>query len=146
MIIPDKYVVWVVDTKAGNFEIVRNSVPDTSHLEMRHIPTAHEFLEELRKRATNPESIIPHVIFMAFFLGETFANEIIPEVLSMFEAMPQRRPYVVAFSSMPTANTALLEIGADWDILKIKESEKIQEIADLIGTKDSIAKQLGHTQ
>ncbi len=144
MPMPDKYVVWVVDTKAANFELVRNSVPNPAHIEFRHIPTAAEFLDELAKRANDPEKIVPHIIFIDFFLGETFANEIIPQIVDMFEAQPQRRPYLVAFSSMPTANTAMLQIGADWDILKIKEAEKIPEIEQLLGSKEAIAKQLGH--
>ena len=144
MAIPDRYEVWVVDTKAANFEIVLNSVPNSAHLLLRHIPTAEEFLNQLKVRVADFEKVVPQVIFIDFFLGEVFANDIIPQVVDMFESMPERRPYVVAFSSMPNANTAMLNIGADWDILKIKDADKIKEIEDLIGTKDTIAKQLGH--
>ena len=146
MAIPDKFEVWVVDTKAANFELVVNSVPDSAHLILRHMPSAEEFLEQLRKRASDFEKSVPQIILIDFFLGETFANDIIPQINEMFEfGDPYRKPYIVAFSSMPNANTALLDIGAQWDILKIKDAEKIKEIEDLLGSKDAIVKHLGLT-
>ena len=145
MAIPETFEVWIVDTKAANFELVVNSLPDSAHLNLRHMPSAEEFLEQLRKRVANLESIVPQIVFIDFFLGETFANDVIPQINEIFDFDPFRKPYIVAFSSMPNANTALLDIGAQWDILKIKEADRIQEIQDLLGTKDSIVKQLGLT-
>ena len=146
MAIPDKFEVWVVDTKAANFELVVNSVPDSAHLNLRHMPSAEEFLEQLHLRVLDIEKIVPQIILIDFFLGETFANDIIPQINEMFEfSDPYRKPYIVAFSSMPNANTALLDLGAQWDILKIKDAHRIKEIEDLLGTKAAIVQQLGLT-
>ena len=143
MTIPETFEVWVVDTKAANFELVVNSLPSKAHLNLRHVPSADEFLELLRIRANNVTLVVPQVVLIDFFLGETFANDVIPKINEMFEFDPFKKPYVVAFSSMPNANTALLEIGAQWDILKIKDADRIQEIEDILGSREAIIKQLG---
>lgn len=143
MIIPDKFEVWVVDTQASNFEIVVNSIENKSHLILKHIPSADEFLKKLDVLFVDIEKTIPHFVFIDFFLGETFANDVIPQIILKFEAMPEHRPYLIAFSSMPNANDALMKIGADWDILKIKGAKKIPEIDSILGSKEKICKHLG---
>ncbi len=145
MAIPEKYTVWVVDKKAANFEMVQNSIPDRSWVNLRHIPSGEEFLEACSNCASDPDKL-PHVVLIDFFLESMFGNDVLEKFNEIFEmAPPENKPYVIAFSSMDNANEALVAQGAPWSILKVKESEKLLELEELFASKEKLAGHLGHS-
>lgn len=142
MAVPQKFRVWVVDNKVESFELVKRSAGDPEFLEFRHIPTGEEFLEEMNTNIFNPNQL-PHVVLMDFFLGSMFANELIPKFMQIFETTPEYKPYLIAFATMDNANKAMLELGAEWSILKVKDADVLEEVRELLGDREKIEKQLG---
>lgn len=144
MTIPETYRVWVVDTKPENFELVKRSIPDTSWVELRHLATGEEFIGEMQLNVMN-EMVLPHVVLLDFFLGSMFGPDVMEKFNAVFETVsPHLKPYVIAFSSMENSNDAMCQLGAPWAILKIKDAEKNDEIADLFANREKLAGHLGH--
>ena len=142
MALVTRFRVWVIDNKAGSFDLVKRSAGEPDFIEFRHIPTGEEFLEEMNANIFNPDRL-PHLVLMDFFLGSMFANELIPKFMQIFETTPEFKPYLIAFATMDNANKAMVELGAEWSILKIKDADVLDEVRELLGNEDTIKKQLG---
>lgn len=141
--VPPNYRLWVVHTKPETLDVVKRSIPDQSWLEMRHISTGDEFLQLCNDNIMNPNKL-PHVVLLDFFLGGDSAAEVVPKFNSVFEAMQEYKPYLIAFSSMPNANEAMIALGVPWSVLNEKGKPNLPELTDLMGSKEKLAKHLGH--
>ena len=58
----------------------------------------------------------PDVVFLDFFIGDTYGSELIEDLKSRFT----KDVFIVAHSSMTEANAGMIEVGADAMLPKVK--------------------------
>jgi hypothetical protein len=143
MTIPDKYRVWVVESNADGFDLIKRSVAGADWLMLQHFDTADAFLGEVSNAVMNP-SMLPHVVFCDFFLGEDTGSDVLEKFNELFIGMDDYKPYFVTFSSIPKANQSMVEQGAPWEILKEKEAQESVAIKEFFASKEKLAQHLGH--
>lgn len=145
MAIPEKYRIWVVDTKDEDYDLVKRSFGSADWVELRHVRAAEQFLAEMDRNIFEPDEM-PHIVMLDYFMETMFGHDILPLFHEKLMAAADVRPYVIAFSSMEKANQTMLDAGANWEILKDKTQDKLPAITEYMGSRDAIAKLLGHTE
>jgi len=103
---------WFVDDKPKNHETWLCSFSEEikASCELQSFFTIAELFGEFSN------GILPDVLFVDFFVGESLGTEVIK-----WFANRSVRPLLIAHSSMEQANTGLVAAGADFHLEKVKE-------------------------
>ncbi len=115
--------IWLLDDRDENHLMWIRSFPQ----EVREVVAFHSYFswEDAKKELEEDNS--PDILFLDYCLGTIYGSA----VIKLFDNNPQiRRPYIVAYSSMDMANKALLKLGANLSIEKVKGESFTTEIRE----------------
>jgi CheY-like chemotaxis protein len=113
-------VVWVVDDLPANHALVRRSLPEgfESVCELVAFASAAEAFLQIEVGLDGDSTRLPDVIFMDFFIGDAYGNELTRKIRAAFGARRLMGPYIVGHSSSPPASLEIVRAGADVAIEK----------------------------
>ena len=117
-------IVWVVDDLPSNHDLVRRSLPAgwESVCELVSFDSGTSALEELALGLDVDPERLPDVVFMDFFLGDHYGNEVTKQLRTLFAAKGLAGPFVVGHSSALPASHEIVRAGGDVAIEKDKQA------------------------
>ncbi len=113
-------VVWVVDDLPANHALVRRSLPAgfEAVCDLVSVGSGEEALLHVEVGLDADPDRLPDVIFMDFFLGDGYGNEVTQKIRAAFGARRLAGPYIVGHSSSPPASLEIVRAGGDVAIEK----------------------------
>jgi CheY-like chemotaxis protein len=113
-------VVWVVDDLPAIQALVKRSLPAgfEAVCELVALGSGGEALLHVELGLDADVERLPDVIFMDFFLGDGYGNEVTQKIRSAFKARSLAGPYIVGHSSSPPASLEIVRAGGDVAIEK----------------------------
>ncbi len=143
-----KAVVWIVDDVAAVHALVRRSLP-TGFEEVcdlvSHVCGGDALLDLEIGLDADPERL-PDVIFMDFFLGDTYGNEVTKKVRELFAAKGLRGPYIVGHSSSPPASLEIVRAGGDVAIEKDRSVPLSAGVQKIFATLEALRSYSGRAR
>ena len=115
-----RVVVWIVDDLEANHALVRRSLPANFETvcELVSHASAEEALLHVEIGLDADPERLPDVIFMDFFLGDAYGNEVTQKIRAAFLEKKLAGPYIVGHSSAPAASYEIVRAGGDVAIEK----------------------------
>ncbi len=115
-----RVVVWVVDDVEANHALVRRSLPlgFEAICDLVGVSSAEEALLQLEIGLDADPERLPDVIFMDFFLGDSYGNEVTKKIRVEFAKKKLQGPFIVGHSSAPPASLEIVKCGGDVAIEK----------------------------
>jgi len=116
----ERAVVWVIDDVDANHALVRRSLPEgfESVCELVSHSSAEEALLHVEIGLDADPERLPDVIFMDFFLGDAYGNDVTKKIRDAFAARALAGPFIVGHSSSPPASYEIVRAGGDVAIEK----------------------------
>jgi CheY-like chemotaxis protein len=143
-----RVVVWVVDDAAGNHALVRRSLPAGFEAicdVVEHWSGEEALLHVEIGFAGDPERL-PDVIFMDFFLGDTYGNEVTKKIRAEFAAKKLAGPFIVGHSSSPPASLEIVKCGGDVAIEKDRHAPFSPGVKSLFPDLDALKSYAGRAR
>lgn len=113
-------VVWVVDDVEPNHQLVRRSLPEgfEAICDLVCYLAPEDALADLDVGFDADPTMLPDVVFMDFFLGSLYGNEVTVKMRKAFADRGLRGPYIVGHSSAYPASLEIVRAGGDVAIAK----------------------------
>jgi CheY-like chemotaxis protein len=128
-----RVVLWVVDDVADNHALVRRSLPPgfEAVCELVSFLDADEAILHLEVGLDADPERLPDVIFMDFFLGDAYGNELTKRIRVAFAQKGLAGPFIVGHSSSRPASLEIVRSGGDVAIEKDRNAPVSPGVRDL---------------
>ena len=116
----ERVVLWVVDDVEANHALVRRSLPQgfEAVCDLVGHGSASDALLDIEVGLDADPERLPDVIFMDFFLGDSYGNEVTKKIREEFAKKKLQGPFIVDHSSAPPASLEIVKCGGDVAIEK----------------------------
>lgn len=144
-----RVVVWVVDDLDANHALVRRSLPPgfEAVCELVAIFSAEEALLHIDVALSAlEEELLPDVIFMDFFLGDSYGNEVTKAIRRIFATKRLQGPYIVGHSSSPPASLEIVRAGGDVAIEKDRHASVSPGVRKLFPDVEALRAHAGRSR
>jgi len=140
--------VWVVDDVAAIHALVERSLPAGFEAVcdlVSHV-CAGDALLDLEVGLDGDPDRLPDVIFMDFFIGDAYGNEVTKRVRELFAKKGLRGPYIVGHSSSPPASLEIVRSGGDVAIEKDRSVPVSPGVRQIFSTLDVLRSYSGRAR
>lgn len=143
-----RVILWVVDDLEANHALVRRSMPAgfEAVCELVSHSSAEDALLHVEVGLDADPERLPDVIFMDFFLGDAYGNEVTKEIRKRFQAHKLAGPFIVGHSSAPPASLEIVKCGGDVAIEKDRHAAVSPGIQKLFPDLDTLKGFAGRAQ
>lgn len=143
---PPRAVLWVVDDLEANHHLVRRSLPEgyEAACDLVAYLSAEKALADL-EGAFGPEAWVapPDVVFMDFFLGGLYGNEVTKLLRAAFARNGLAGPFVIGHSSAYAASLEIVRSGGDVAIEKDRHAPFSRGVRQLFPDLDALRSHAG---
>lgn len=143
-------VLWVIDDTPSNFHLVHRSLPEPrSAYELLHYERGEDAIEALPPLIESPEGrpFLPDIIFMDYFMGSMYGDEISRQILALFQSARLRGPWILGHSSVFKASQRIAAT-AGGDAIAIRKpggAERSPDILELFPDVEALNKHAGRS-